>query len=122
MLIVFVAGEPLNDCMNSSCIELLSSLMEPLMVVCTFCPFISPFISTFHFLSPSILLLEMVQPAMLSHHRSLYSLAFLSHHRVPCPLNAPNEPFDLKFCSMENPPGPFVTVMLPLSVPPFGIH
>src|SRR3954466_5150096 len=122
MLMVLVAGEPLNDCMNSSRIELPSSLIDPLMTVCTFCPFISPSMFTVHFLSPSILLVEIVQPAMLSHHRSLYSFAFLSHQRVPCPVNGPIEPLALKFCSIPNPPGAFVTVITPLSVLPFGAH
>src|SRR5436305_10105095 len=119
MVIVFVAGAPSNDCINSSCIELPSSLIVPLMVECTFLPFISTScMSTVHFLSPSILLVEVMQPPMLSHHKPLYSLAVLSHHSVPCPWKAPMDPFALKFCSTENPPGPFVTTMLPLSVPP----
>src|SRR5204863_2414923 len=61
-------------------------------------------------------------PAMLSHHRSPYWLAFLSHQMLPWPTNGPNDPFDLKSCTTENPPGPFFTTMLPLSVPPFGIQ
>src|SRR5437660_933355 len=109
--------------MNSSCIELLSSLIEPLMVECTFLPFISTScISTVHFLSPSIFVVEVMQPPMLSHHRPLYSFAVLSQYSVPCPVNGPNDPFVLKFCSTPNPPGAFVTVILPLSAPPFGIH
>src|SRR5690348_2894171 len=118
MVMVLDAGAPAIDCMNSSRIELPSSLIEPLMVVCIFFPWNSPSISTVHFLSPSILLVETVQPAMLSHHRSLYWLESLSHHRVPCPVKGPKDPFDLKFCSTPHPPGAFVTVMVPLSVLP----